>query len=277
MFADLPADVAGLARTVQGLLLHEHVAPAYGVELSDTWRSQTHTRSAKDMLRLVAKQDAQPISSARPLNDRIVGTCRNFTVLAVSMLRAQGIPARARCGFGTFFQQGQFVDHWEAEYWNEELGRWVLMDAQLDELQRGLFQTDFDTLDVPRDKFVIAGDAWAMCRAGEADPQAFGIMEMRGLWFVAGNVIRDAAALNNMEMLPWDCWGAMSAGEGPLSEPVIAFIDELAALTREPDANFVRLRELYESSDQLRVPEMVFNAVLNRAEPWQQTAVPSAR
>jgi hypothetical protein len=33
---------------------------------------------------------------------------------------------------------------------------------------------------------------------------------MRGLWFVAGNLLRDAAALNNMGMLPWDAWGAIA-------------------------------------------------------------------
>ena len=34
----------------------------------------------------------------------------------------------------------------------------------------------------------------------------YGIFDLRGLWFVAGNVMRDFAALNNMEMLPWDVW-----------------------------------------------------------------------
>jgi hypothetical protein len=51
---------------------------------------------------------------------------------------------------------------------------------------------------------VIAGDAWARCRAGDADPSAFGIFDMRGLWFIAGNLMRDFAALSNMEMLPRD-------------------------------------------------------------------------
>ncbi|MBL6653293.1 MAG: transglutaminase domain-containing protein, partial [Reyranella sp.] len=30
----LPRDVGGLAKVVQGVLIHEHVAPAYGVALS---------------------------------------------------------------------------------------------------------------------------------------------------------------------------------------------------------------------------------------------------
>jgi hypothetical protein len=32
---------------------------------------------------------------------------------------------------------------------------------------------------------------------------------MHGLWFSAGNLVRDIAALNNRETLPWDFWGAM--------------------------------------------------------------------
>jgi hypothetical protein len=114
---------------------------------------------------------------------------------------------RARCGFGAYFERGKFVDHWVAEYWDGR--RWVMADPQMDDTQRALFHIDFDPMDVPRDRFVIAGDAWAMCRAGKADRQAFGIMDMNGWWFIAGNVVRDIAALNNVVMLPWDVWGAM--------------------------------------------------------------------
>ena len=31
---------------------------------------------------------------------RFVGNCRHFTVLLCAFLRARGVPARARCGFG---------------------------------------------------------------------------------------------------------------------------------------------------------------------------------
>ena len=40
LFRELPRDVADLTRVVQGLLLHEHFAPAYGVTLSDERRSR---------------------------------------------------------------------------------------------------------------------------------------------------------------------------------------------------------------------------------------------
>ena len=47
------------------------------------------------------------------------------------------------------------------EYWAEDEGRWVLVDAQLDELQCDVLKMSFDPLDVPRDQFIVGGKAWA--------------------------------------------------------------------------------------------------------------------
>ncbi len=266
MLDAVPRDLAGMARVVHGLLLHEHWAPAYGVTLSDERRRQSHIRPASLMLDRLLADDGQPLPVARPVESRLVGVCRHFTVLLVTMLRAQGVPARARCGFGSYFNRGRFEDHWVCEYWNAADGCWVLVDAQIDDVQRAKLKLDFDLLDVPRDRFVIAGDAWARCRAGDADPSTFGIFDMRGLWFIAGNLMRDLAALNNMEMLPWDIWGAMTRPGEPLRDDRLALFDRLSTVTRAPDAAFTELRRFYEGDEDLRVPATVFNAVLNRPE-----------
>ena len=65
-------------------------------------------------------------------------------------------------------------------------------------------ELDFDPLDQPPGKFLSAGETWQRCRAGAADPGKFGIFDESGFWFIAMNLVRDFAALNNMEMLPWD-------------------------------------------------------------------------
>src|SRR5262249_23063596 len=140
---------------------------------------------------------------------RAVGVCRHFTLLLVAILRHKGYAARSRCGFGGYFEKGRYLDHWVGECWNAGEKRWVLVDAQLDDVQRRLVKIEVDPLDVPRDRFLVAGDAWSLCRAEVDDPDAFGIMDMKGWWFIAGNVVRDIAALNRMEMLPWDVWGDM--------------------------------------------------------------------
>jgi hypothetical protein len=269
MFDELPSDVASLVRVVQGLGLHEHIAAhAYRVEFSDERRSEVHIRPLEQRLDHLLAHDGRPLSVARPVEERLIGNCRHFTVLLVAMLRAKGVPARSRCGFGAYFIPDHFEDHWVCEYWNSTEERWVLVDAQIDEVQRAMFNIDFDLLDVPRDRFVIAGDAWAQGRTGEMAPAKFGLSFLHegGLWFIAGNLVRDVAALNNMEMLPWDVWGAMPGPDGPLTDDLLAFFDRLAALTHAPDASFAELRALYKEDERLRVPATVFNAVLNRSE-----------
>src|SRR6266481_4246118 len=124
MLDAVPRDLAGMTRVVQGLLLHEHWAPAYGVTLPDKRRSESHIRPASRMLDRLLSIDDRPLSVARPVDARLVGVCRHFTVLLVAMLRAQGVPARARCGFGAYFRPGHFEDHWVCEYWNDAEGRW---------------------------------------------------------------------------------------------------------------------------------------------------------
>lgn len=261
-FAALPDDVAGLAKVLQGLLIHEHMPEVYGVTLSDRQRGEPHVRGAADVLERIAVHDPRPLYQARSPAERFAGCCRHYTLLLVAMLRSKGIAARARCGFGAYFAKGKFMDHWVTEYFDEAQRRWILVDAQIDDRQRALFDIAFDTLDVPRDRFLVAGDAWRLCRDGHADPQSFGVLDMAGLWFIAGNVIRDAAALNNREMLPWDVWGGMTPADAGID---LAFIDRLARLTHAPDRHLEELRTVYQDP-RIAVPPTVFNAVLRRPE-----------
>jgi hypothetical protein len=261
LFDGLPHGPEKLASVVQGLLMHQHVASTYPVTLDGAQIEQSHVRSVEQMLTAIIAHDGRPLPAARPAAERQVGVCRHFTLLHVAMLRRQGIPARARCGFGAYFSTEKYVDHWVTEYWNEARGAWVLFDAQLDAHQRALFKTAFDPADVPRDQFLVAGDCWQLCRAGKADPMDFGILDLFGWWMIAGNVVRDIAALNNHEMLPWDCWQPMP---GPDEEPDFVLFDRLADLSHDPDAHFDALRAVY--AEKLAVPPQVMNAVRNRIE-----------
>ena len=265
----LPADPAALAGVIQGLLIHEHLADAYGVTLTDDERASVHTRPAERLLDQVLARDGRPLDVARQPAARLAGNCRHFTVLLVTMLRAHGIPARARCGFGAYFRAGTFEDHWVGEYWNAGLRRWVLVDAQIDAVQYKLFRLGLDVTDVPRDQFLIAGDAWARFRAGAADPDRFGlsVINETGDWWIAANLMRDAAALGNTELLPWDGWGAMPGPGVPIGDERCALFDRLAALTQDPDRRFDELLHLTHADRRLRVPPTVRNALRDRDEP----------
>ncbi len=269
LLADLPQGVAALARVAQGLLIHEHIAGVYGVTLTGERRASVHVRPVAALLGRMMAGDSRPLTVPREPAGRLPGNCRHFSVLAVAMLRAQGTPARARCGFGGYFGTGTFEDHWVCEYWDEAARRWKLADAQIDDVQLGLFEVGFDLMDVPREAFLVAGDAWRLCRDGGADPARFGLslMGQGGYWWIAANLLRDVAALNNMEMLPWDVWGAMPAPGEAIGDEQYALFDRLAGLTRDPDAAFAELTAAYAGDARLRVPATVYNAVLNRPEP----------
>jgi hypothetical protein len=264
----LPRDVAGLAAVAQGLVVHEHMAAAYGVTLSEDDRDTVHLRPVEQLVEQILARDPRPLDVARAPAGRVAGNCRHFTVLTVAMLRARGTPARARCGFGAYFRKGRYEDHWVCEYWDGTEERWRLADAQIDAGQRAYFCIDFDLTDVPRDQFLTGGDAWAQYRAGAADADTFGlsVVDEAGDWWIAGNLMRDAAALRNVELLPWDCWGAMPAPDDPIDAARAVRFDRLAALTQSPDANFAELQEYYEGDDGLRVPASVRNALRGREE-----------
>jgi Transglutaminase-like superfamily len=256
-FDGLPTDPVGLCRTVPGLVVHEMWAHAYGFDVPESRLRDLQSRSAVEMIDVIRRLDAGALSAARPPERRMVGNCRHFSTLSAALLRHAGIPARARCGFATYFEPGKYVDHWVTEYWHAGERRWVRIDAQLDEVQRAALNPDFDTEDLPPGPFVPAGEAWQLCRTGRADPETFGIFEFWGLWFVQANVVRELAALNKMELLPWDVWGPMTIQEEP-DAAATTLTDTVADVIAGDDTDAVR--RVYEGNEDLRVPDKVFDA-----------------
>jgi len=266
--AKLPSDIGALAEVIQGLAIHQYMADAYGFKVPEPRKAESHIRAADRILDQILALDGRPLTAARPPEKRVVGVCHHFALLMTAMLRAKGIPARYRGGFGAYFNAPYFEDHVLCEYWNEDEARWVQVDPQLDAVWRGALKFRFDPLDVPRDQFVQSADAWTRCRNGKTDPKRFGIFvgDLRGLWFIAASLVRDTAALGKMEMLPWDCWGVMPHPGQELDSGQLAFFDRLAALTATPDQSHRELRALNEKDERVRVPKTVFNALLNKPE-----------
>jgi len=260
---DLPDALPDLCRVVQGLVMHPFLAHLYGVAPDAIRLDELEIRGVAAMLDRVQALDPRPLDEPRAPGRRFVGNCRHFAVLLCAFLRARGLPARARCGFGAYFQPGRFEDHWVCEVWDEARGAWRLVDAQLDGPQRAAFRIGFDPLDVPRTEFLVAGDAWQRCRGGE-DPERFGILDLRGLWFVRGNLVRDLAALARRELLPWDGWGLMATRHDS-DAAELALLDRVAALTQAEDDRHAERLRLQDAEPGLRVPRLVVSFNLGGA------------
>lgn len=254
----LPDDLEGMRQAVQGLLVHRDWVKAYGIPDDKVRSSEQHLRSTTEgVITRALELSSEPISVARAPVDRVLGICRHFTLLHTALLRANGVPARVRCGFSNYFDRSVWCDHWITERWDGQGQRWVRDDPQIDELQARFVKLDFDPYDQPAGQFLTGAEAWLAARAGDVDPQHFGILDMWGLAFIGGNVVADFACLNKVELLPWDAWG-MGLEWGPhdtLGEETMAVLDDVARLATSDD--FDGMRHRYATDDRLRVPGTV--------------------
>jgi hypothetical protein len=260
-FSDLPDDIPALCKVVQGLLIHEGWAGQYGVSMSDDRTLESSIRMVPDKLDHIQRLDNRPLVEPRPAAQRLFSICRDFALLLTTMLRQKGIPARVRFGFQTYFFPPNVVgygDHVITEYWHAQDRRWVLVDAQLDELQREAVQISFDPCDIPRDVFLTGDVAWQRCQNEGADPKNFGFLPgYTGLWYVKGHLARDIAALNKIEMLCWDYWGIFERRDIDLPDEDLKLLDQAAKLSLAGNEALGELRALYLQDMRLRVPPVV--------------------
>jgi len=258
LVSELPDDIPGLCKVVQGLLIHQYWAGAYGYSIPEERASEYQIRDVAGKLDRIMELDNHPLSEPRPPDRRLVGNCRDYAVLLTAMLRYKGIPARTRCGFGAYFSPGWYEDHMICEVWSANEQEWIFVDAQLDDVQQEVLRILFDPCNVPRDQFLPGGKAWQMCRRGEAGPNSFGYGDtVGGLPNIRGNLVRDIAFLNKVEILGWDYWGLIEGDDSDLDEDDLGLLDEAATLSLAGNDSFHKLRSLYLRDMRLRVPPIV--------------------
>ena len=235
----------------------------YGADLTPAQADAIHERDTARLLAVARAVDDRPLDEARPAAQRVGARCHAFSRLTVAFLRAAGVPARARCGFGTYFRPGWFEDHWVAEYWNATDRRWLMVDAQLDATWRTMISFTGDALAITPTEFVTAGHAWQAWRRGDLDAGRCGLSAIgeHGAHWIAGNLRLDLASLNKVEMLPWDVWGSGWEPGGQPTETQLHMFDTVAELTVDPDARFAELRDRYDTDDALRMDGTVFNVL----------------
>jgi hypothetical protein len=255
-----PSDVAALREASAQLVFHywaqgditQHGFPASRGE-------EINLRYAEDMFARLRELDPAPPGGRRDPLHRIVGCCRDFTLLFVSMARHHGIPARARVGFASYLLPGWYLDHVVAEVWLD--GAWRLVEPQLPTGFRDPVDgSAFDLFDVPRDRFLAGADAWTAARAGDVDPARLVVSPdldvpfLRGLPYARHNLVLDLAALNKHEMVLWDVWGVIDDDAAELTPAELARADELAELMA--DVEVEQLRVVFEADD-VRVPPVI--------------------
>jgi hypothetical protein len=206
--AELPSDPAGISAVVRNVVVHYRASgidfpPARLAEIDNRWVSRI----------LDAFPFDGPLSTPCPAEQRVVGCCRDFTLVTVAALRAAGVPARSRVGFADYFDPGFHVDHVIAE-WHDG-SRWVATDPQLDPAAG--FPVDVADVPLGPGGLRTAAQAWRAFRRGETDPLLYGVgagHPIRGPLMIRKYVLTELVHRRGDELLLWDFWGDSLDGLG---------------------------------------------------------------
>jgi hypothetical protein len=263
-YDDLPEGIPELCRAIQRNLIHMWWIgeQTYGFTKETLEREgrnlidEISLRTAADMLEWILRMDPRPISEPRDARKRLVGNCRDYTILLVSILRHRDVPARARTGTARYFfpDGSRLEDHWICEFWNEAEQRWQQTDAQIDDVMRESMKLACDPADLPANQFLTGWQCYDELASGRVEPEGIGFPpDFCGMGYVLNKMLADLASVTGMEILPWAGWGiggpdgGTRPGDRELIERMVELlkgIDELTVFREACDvmATHERLR-----------------------------------
>ena len=259
LFTRLPTEIGSLCQIIQGIMIHPAEAHRYGIRVGPGRWHEVQSRSVSRMLMRILDLEDSALRNTRPPEQRLLSNSRDFAVMLCAMLRFQGVPARVRYGYARYFTPSFYTDHVVCEYWRADEQRWSLVDAMIDDTLRQAYKIAINLRDLPRRRFLLAGEVWQEYRAGILDPDRCGVAPQGpcGPEFIRTAVLRDIAALNKVELLCQDEWDITD-------HPML--VDRAAELTLAGDEAFAEMRAFYEQALRPRMPaELAGLAIKKRA------------
>jgi hypothetical protein len=263
----LPTNVPELVEVIGGVFAHyEFDLPGTGFAMPAERRGEPDLRFAGRILDRILALGVGTLERPRPIEARYLGVCRDAGVLLISILRAQGVPARLRYGMTRHLYDARrpFHDHVLVEYWSRADGCWKFADPRAYQSVReanGI--PDEYRADVPGSEFLTGREAWRAAR--EDDAAAFRLSGLTmnadaGLCRSRNLFLYDLASLAGWEPLMWDAWGYMlRRRHDARPRGVLQFrrLDALAALDPRDPAQCAELLARSYRMRGLRVPSKV--------------------
>jgi hypothetical protein len=267
---DLPDDIREIGELVRKNIIHrttlasgntgENVDMRFGDMTKVPWWRQPEDDilvTAAAMLAELYRRDSQGFILNREPKDKLVLTCRFVSILVASILKSKGIPARVRAGNASYFDMGDLgdvsADHWINQYWDEKEKRWVTIDVD----GSMSFVGNFDPYDMPNDKFDFPAKAWLEIRSGRLDPNRFYNAKPEfGAIVVLWSLFYDFHSLMNNEIIyiygPAGEYGQNKKFKN-LTKKEFEKIDNLAQLMLNPDENYEKLVDIWETEKDFRL------------------------
>ena len=219
--------------------------------------------TASAMFNEIFRRDSKGFYIGRPAENRLILTCRYVSVLTSAILKANGIPCRCRAGWAKYLRETDVVDHWVNEYYDKKQKRFVMIDMDdlydINFLGFELYKKNgitYQYLDIPKEQFYTASDAWLNFRK---DKNFINNFTEGSFKVTANNIIKylflDFYALNNFELNYTFKPLAYNKPFNELTNEELHELDCLAMLLKNPDENFEKLNRLYNANSKLRMIE----------------------
>ncbi len=261
---DLPDNIRELGLLVRKNIIHRTTLAAGNtgtnadLRFGDMTKMPWWRQPDDDVLPTVAailaelhRLDDRGLITDRAVTNKPILTCRFVSILMASILKSKGIPARVRSGNAPYFEDDQSDDHWINQYWNDIEGRWVTIDVD----GSLSLNEDFDPYDMSEGSFDFPAKAWLNVRSGKVKPDYFyNAGDVRGAVVVAWSLFYDFHSLMNDENIYLHIPRPVRLHEFPkLTEEQLKEIDSLAELMLDPDVNFDKLKEVYDTKKDWRL------------------------
>lgn len=190
----------------------------------------------------------------RKVGDKIHVTCRGEAILLASILKAKGIPARARSGFAEYLRHdGIYHDHWITEYYNYKENKWILVDA---DNQWGDLKIKFDLNNIPKSEYGYAADIYLDLRSKKLkeDRVEYASEPVTiGLKAAIRCMMYDFHCLLNDEII-FDFIPKYILNKNfELNEEELKELDNLALLMKNSDDNFEKIKNIWDTEEKFRI------------------------
>ena len=209
--------------------------------------------TATAMLAEIYRRNSQGFILDRPIEEKLIITCRSTSVLLASILKSKGIACRVRAGYAAYLA-GPYEevawDHWIVECYNSQTNQWVGLDAS-----PVVNEEKIETSNLPSGGFISAPKAWLDIRKEGRRPPSYykntcGITGWRpAMWTLFYDL---HSLIGNSEMLYTQVPNYVFGFKFVPSEEQLAELDELATLMLDPDSNYTTLRALWDNTPKFR-------------------------
>lgn len=213
--------------------------------------------TAQSVLAELLRKD-EKYDRKREIQNKVHTTCRSQATLLVAILKAKGIPARARSGFAEYCEnEGIYWDHWITEYFDETSRKWQLADADC-----CCNDINFNPYNMPREKFLFGAKAWLGMRKKEFKEEQIcyaSKLVTKGLKAAIRGLFYDFHCLMNDEIIFLHMPKYIREKNFELSEEEYQELDQLAELMLNSDENFEKLQEIWENNLKFRIMSGALN------------------